>query len=114
MTRSPAYTGRLLVQNFVDSPSAVVPPGGTYQTTCRPRDQVLLSEILIRYFTLTELYVGNHFVKVKENTTIGDTREYLVEPAGINVQASVDVRIILRNDTDRSQLAREANFEERT
>lgn len=112
MTRHPGCTGRILVDVLVDSPGMDVPPGDTYQTVCCPREPLLISEILVRYFTLTELYVGNYSIKTRESRIIGDTRAYHVEPAGIDVSAAVYVRLVLKNSTDQTLRARQANFEE--
>lgn len=129
MTRRLGYTDRILVGNPIDLRDADVPPGGTYQAICRVRERTRLSEILVRDFTLTALYIGPNFVKTAARPTPDGSSAYRVEPAddacacraydayqvepaGVDVPAAVDVRIILQNNTDLPLHARDAHFEE--
>jgi hypothetical protein len=106
----PVRTSRVVVESECVS-LAAVPPGEIYQATCRPDESLLLAEVLVRDFTLVELYVGNRFAATKARATVSGFRVYHLESVGTVVPASLDVRVVLKNETDRSLLAREANFE---
>lgn len=105
------YTGRVLVEDFVGLSASNVAPGGIYQTTCYPKTAMLISELLVRGFTLLELYIDNYFVKTREDTSNGGSRTYCLERADSR-PARLHVRVVLKNETDQELPAREANFEE--
>ena len=106
------YTGRIRVEDLADSSSlGEVPSGGSYQATCQPSERLHLSEILIYDFTLVELYVGNYFIPTKEYASVVGSHAYHVGTAGADVLLWMDVRIHLKNETDRPRRVREANFE---
>jgi hypothetical protein len=114
MRIGPSYTGRILVEDLGEYGD--VPPGETYQaTTCRTRERLHLSDVLVRDFVLVELYVGNHFVHfvpTKEHTSVPGSRAYHLGHAGVDVLLSMDVVIHLKNDTDHPLRVRWARFEE--
>ena len=110
MTAPPSYTGRVLVEDFVGLPVAHVAPGGIYETTCCPKAEMLLSELLVRDFTLLELYIDNYFIKTREVTSSDGSRTYCLEPVDSR-PARLHVRTVLKNGTDQKLPAREANFE---
>jgi len=124
VTAPPSFTGRLLVEDLVNSAAAYVPPGGTYQATCSPRTEIRVSEILVHDFTLVELYFDNYFVKTQESAAsngsaaYNGTRTYCLGPwasrreSGPVVRSTNRVRVVLKNETDQALRAREANFEE--
>lgn len=110
-TKHPGHTGRVLVEVLVALPGAHVPPGGTYQATCYPQAEMRLSEVLVRGFTLVELYIDNFFVKTREGATSDGSRMYSMETADSR-PARQHVRVVLKNETDQALPARQANFEE--
>ncbi len=100
---------RVVVEDLVDLPD--VPPGETYTTTCRPTAPVILSEVLVRDFALDKLVVGILGVTTKERASIVGTRAYRLERQAL-VMPSMDVSVVLRNETDRPLRVRQASFEE--
>src|SRR5205823_3778280 len=107
--------GRVLVEEFVDpsTPSKFnIPPGETYQTTCRPRERVFINEVLVRDFVLVSLEVALHWVPVKERATIAGSRAYQLDPVGKELWPSHEVVLVLKNDTDKSLPGRRVSFEE--
>lgn len=103
---------RVIVEECVDLPH--VPPGETYATTCRPDEPILFSEFLVRDFCLVQLVVGALGMATKEratSATIAGSRAYMLERQML-VTPSMDISIVLRNDTSRPLPVRQARLEE--
>ena len=103
---------RVIVEECVDLPH--VPPGETYTTTCRPQEPILFSEFIVRDFCLVQLVVGALGMATKEHATsatIGGSRAYMLERQML-VTPSMDISIVLRNDTSRPLPVRQARLEE--
>lgn len=100
---------RVVVEECVDLPH--VPAGEGYTTSCRPHEPVLLCELSVRDFSLVQLIVGTLGMATNESTTAVGTRAYVLERQML-VFPSMDISIVLRNDTDRPLPVRQARFEE--
>lgn len=103
---------RVIVEETVDLPH--VPPGEIYQTTCRPHEQLVFEEVLVRDFTMDSLLINNVAVTFHEHAShTPGTRAYRFERwQRLPIAPGTNVLLNLRNATDRPLPVRQAIFEE--
>lgn len=103
------YTGRVLVEEI---DSGLVSPGETYHASCRAPEPLFINEVLVRDFTLVELYVGNCFVETRGWPSVAGARAYRLLPTGMTIRTADELKAVLVNKTDRPLQIRFAEFEQ--
>jgi hypothetical protein len=106
---------RVIVEECVDM--AFVPPGESYQTTCRPYEPIILGTVIVRDFVLDACRVGNVSMKFHEHDSpVFGTRAYGLEhPLRHHLASaapSMEIMLTLRNASERPLPVRQAAIEE--